>query len=86
MLSHGIMKVFAVLAVLFAILCACSSSSSKTCSTDEESACTNTYTTCINNAGTDRTACQKCVDDYCSCYNKCGNTCDRDRLNGQCTQ
>lgn len=60
--------------------------SSKTCSSSEESACTNTFTTCTNNAAAsaDKAACQKCVDDYCNCYSACGNTCDKAKLSAAC--
>lgn len=56
--------------------------SSKVCSTSEESSCTTTYTTCITAAAMagDMAACTKCVDDYCACYDACGNTCDRTKL------
>jgi len=61
--------------------------SSKTCSSSEDQACTNTYTTCITTAAAAASLaqCQKCVDDYCNCYNACGNTCDSAKLKGQCT-
>lgn len=60
--------------------------SSKVCTTSEESACTSTYTSCINTAAltADKVACQKCVDDYCACYSACGNTCNKAQLSGQC--
>ena len=60
--------------------------SSKTCSSSEESACTNTFTDCTNKAAAaaDKAACQKCVDNYCSCYDSCGNTCDRDKKSATC--
>ena len=62
------------------------SSTAKTCSSSEESSCTNTYSTCISAAAAaaDKAACQKCVDDYCNCYDKCGNSCDKSKLSGQC--
>jgi hypothetical protein len=60
--------------------------SSKVCSSSEESACTSTYTDCINKAAAaaDHAACLKCVDDYCTCYGSCGNTCDKAKLQGTC--
>jgi len=60
--------------------------SSKVCSSSEESACTNTYTDCVNKAAAsaDHAACLKCVDDYCTCYSSCGNTCDKSKLQGTC--
>ena len=62
------------------------SCSSKTCSASEESACTNTYTECTNKAAAaaDKAACQKCVDDYCACYDGCGNKCDKAKLSTAC--
>ena len=66
---------------------ACSSSdTAKTCSQSEDDACTSTYSSCVATAAAsaDRVACQKCVDDYCACYSKCGNTCDKQKLAGQC--
>jgi len=58
----------------------------ETCSSSEESACTNTFTDCTNKAAAaaDKAACQKCVDNYCSCYDSCGNTCDRDKKSATC--
>ena len=63
------------------------SSTPKTCSQSEDQACTDTYTTCISaaSAAADKPACQKCIETYCSCYDKCGNSCDRQRLSGQCS-
>ena len=60
--------------------------SSKTCSSSEESACTNTFTDCSSKAAAiaDHAACLKCVDNYCNCYSACGNTCDKSRLQGTC--
>ena len=60
--------------------------SSKTCSTSEEKACTDAYTTCTNEAAAaaDKSKCQQCIDTYCSCYDSCGNTCDRDKVSGSC--
>ena len=76
-----------VLASLFGVTSAqVACSSAKVCSQSEESACTSTYSTCVaaSAAAADRPACQKCVDDYCSCYDKCGNSCDKQKLAGQC--
>ena len=79
----------AVLGLLL-ILVACASSVSsvpgKTCTAPEESACTSTYQLCIDNAAktAKKADCEKCVDDYCGCYNKCGNTCDSAKLKGDC--
>lgn len=60
--------------------------SSKTCSQAEEEACTSTYTACTQTAAmtADKVACQKCVDDYCACYDKCGNKCDKSKLSAAC--
>lgn len=68
------------------VACSSTTDSAKTCSQSEDSACTGTYTTCVADAAAsaDKAACQKCVDDYCSCYDKCGNTCDKQKLAGQC--
>lgn len=56
--------------------------SSKTCSSSEEQACTDKYTSCINAAAAnaDKAACDKCNSDYCSCYDSCGNSCDKSKL------
>lgn len=61
--------------------------SGKTCTSSEDNACTTTYTDCINKAAaaTSLAQCQKCVDDYCACYNACGNTCDSAKLKSTCT-
>jgi hypothetical protein len=63
-----------------------SACAAKTCTTSEESACTNSYTTCVNEAAAsaDKGKCQQCVETYCSCYDSCGNSCDRDKLTGSC--
>jgi hypothetical protein len=77
----------AFVGVLFTTLLANETAcSSKTCSSSEESACTNAYTDCTNKAAAaaDKAACQKCVDDYCSCYDKCGNSCDKNKLSSAC--
>jgi hypothetical protein len=60
--------------------------SADVCSTSEEQACTSTYTTCTQAAAAtaDLAACQKCVTDYCNCYDACGNTCDEQTLNASC--
>jgi hypothetical protein len=59
---------------------------SGTCSSSEEEACTNTFTTCIQRAS--ETAkpedCQACADNYCKCFDDCGSTCERDRVAGRC--
>jgi hypothetical protein len=63
---------------------ACSSA----CSESEDKACSDTYSTCIQEAATaaDLGKCQSCVDSYCSCYDKCGNTCEKDKLSTSCKQ
>ena len=59
-----------------------------TCSDSESQACTETYTSCINEAASsaDKSKCQACVDNYCACYDKCGSTGDRSKVNGTCGQ
>jgi hypothetical protein len=61
------------------LLAGCSAS---VCSADEENACTTTYTNCTTAAAlaVDEAAGKKCGDDYCSCYDACGSTCDRSKL------
>ncbi len=58
----------------------------KTCSASESTACDNTFSACVNTAAgaMDKTACNKCVDDDCSCYTKCGSTCDKSKLSSSC--
>lgn len=60
--------------------------SSKTCSASESTACDNTFTACVNTAAStmDKTACNKCVDDDCTCYTNCGSTCDKAKLSSSC--
>ncbi len=60
--------------------------SSKTCSASESTACDNTFTACVNTAAAtmDKTACNKCVDEDCTCYTNCGSTCDKSKLSSSC--
>jgi hypothetical protein len=61
--------------------------SANTCSSAEESSCTNAYTSCVNEAAAtaDKAKCNSCIDTYCSCYDSCGNSCDRDKVAGSCS-
>lgn len=58
------------------------SDAAKVCTAEEESACTTTYTACVNTAAAagDANGGQRCGDDYCRCYDACGSTCDRSKL------
>lgn len=71
---------FAALAPTLTTACA------SVCTDDEEQACTDTYNACISAAAAaaDLTACQKCVDDYCGCFDDCGTDCNADSLSNTC--
>ncbi len=75
-----------LLALLAPSQLACGSGSAQTCSSSDEKSCTDTFNACVQKAAAaaDRAACQTCVDNYCSCYSACGNTCDRPTLARQC--
>lgn len=80
-------KPYALLAVLVGLLgtlgvTATQTACHSTCSDSEERDCTNKYTECITaaSAAADLAACDKCNADYCSCYDACGTTCDKSKL------
>jgi hypothetical protein len=59
---------------------------SSTCSASESKACDDTFISCTTaSAAAGGTGCQKCADDYCSCYDSCGSTCDKNKFAGTCT-
>lgn len=58
---------------------------SSVCSDSESKACDDTFISCTTAAAAaGGTGCQKCADDYCACYDKCGSTCDKNKYAGTC--
>lgn len=58
---------------------------SSVCSDSEAKACDDAFITCTTaSAAAGGAGCQKCADDYCGCYDKCGSTCDKDKFAGAC--
>jgi hypothetical protein len=90
-LSKLLAKPLAALSILAAIVGSLGVTSlqagcASTCSDSETAACNNTFTACITAAAAAGGAgCQKCADDYCACYDKCGSTCDKGKVSGSCS-